>query len=83
MLSMNGIVVLDLMNSIMEIVADVVAEISEVEDVVGDAVGDVADSTMTVEGTEFVIQDGVTEVVVRAVSVSHSNFSFAYSLTLM
>ena len=80
-LSMNGIVELDLMTSIMEIVADAVVEISEVEAVVEDAVGDVADSTMTVEGTEIVIQDGVTEVVVRAVSVSLLNLSLAYSLT--
>ena len=73
-LSMNGIVVLDLMTSIMEIVADAAEEISEEEAVVEDAVGDVADSMMTVEGTEFVIQDGVTEVVVvRAVSVSLPN----------
>jgi Mg2+/Co2+ transporter CorB len=66
------------------VIVDAVAEISEVEDVVEDVVGDVADSMMTVEGTEIVIQDGVTEVVVqvvRAVSVSHLNFSFAYSLT--
>jgi hypothetical protein len=78
-LSMNGIVVLDWMNSIiMEIMADaVVVEISEVEVVVEDAVGDVADSMMIVEGTEFVIQDGVTEaVVVLAVLVSYPNLSF-------
>ena len=59
---------------------DAVAEISEV----GDAVGDVADSMMTVEGTEIVIQDGATEVVVqvvRVVSASHLNFSLTYSLT--
>lgn len=69
--------------------AVVVVVISEVEVVVEDAVGDVADSMMTVEGTEFVIQDGVIELVVvvvgvvRAVLVSHSNlkFFFAYSLT--
>lgn len=38
----------------MEIVADAVAEISEVEAVVEDAVEDVADPTMIVEGTEIV-----------------------------
>jgi len=48
---------------------DVVAEISEVEVVVEVVVEDAADSTMTVEGTEIVIQDGVTGVVVRAVIV--------------
>ena len=82
-LSMNEIVVLDWMNLIMGIVADavVVVEISEVEAVVEDAVGDVAGSMMTVEETEFVIQDGVIEVEVvvvvvvgvRAVSVSCPN----------
>jgi hypothetical protein len=81
--SMNGIVVLDLMDSIMEIVADVVAEISEVEAVVDleDAVGDVADSTITMEGTEIVFQDGVTEVVVRAVSVvvCHPTSAFVFT----
>lgn len=49
----------------MGIVVDV--EISEVEAVVEVAVGDVADSMMTVEGTEIVIQVGVTEVVVQVV----------------
>lgn len=70
-LSMNGIVVLDLMNLIMGIVVDAVAEISGVEAVVEDAVEDMAGSMMTVEETEIVIRDGVTEEVVRAVSVSH------------
>lgn len=63
--SMSVIVVRGLMN-LMEIVVDAVAEISEVEAVVEVAVEDAADST-TMEATEIVIQDGVTEVVVRVV----------------
>jgi hypothetical protein len=83
-LSMSEIVVLDWMNSTMEIVADAMVEISEVEAVAEDAVGDVADSMITVEGTEFVTQDGVTEVVVvRVVLVSHPNFSFCLFTDLM
>jgi hypothetical protein len=75
--SMSVIVVRGLMN-LMEIVVDAVAEISEVEAVVEVAVEDAADST-TMEATEIVIQDGVTEVVVRVVvvrvvSVFHLSF---------
>ena len=40
-----------------------------------------ANSTMTMEGTEIVIQDGVTGLVIRAVSVFHLSTTFAYSLT--
>ena len=62
------------MTSIVEIVVDVVAEISK-------AVIENADSMMIVEGTEIVVQDGVTGLGVPAVSVSHLSFIFVCLLT--